>query len=371
MKVGVPKEVKNHEYRVAITPAGVHEFVRNGHEVLIEQGAGAGSLLPDDEFVAAGARILPTADDVWADAELVLKVKEPVEEEYHRMRKGQVLFTYLHLAASHDCTAALLKSGITGIAYETVQLPDGSLPLLAPMSEVAGRLAPQAGAYHLMANGGGRGVLMGGVSGVHAARVVVLGAGVAGMNAAAIALGMQAEVQLFDRNIARLRDADRTYQGHLRTVASNSFEIERAVLEADLVIGAVLVTGAKAPKLVSNELVSRMKPGSVLVDIAIDQGGCFEDSRPTTHADPVYRVHNSLFYCVANMPGAVPNTSTYALTNVTLPYAVELANLGWREAMKQDHSLALGLNTHDGHITYGPVADAHDLQQLKLDEVLV
>ncbi|WP_020386537.1 alanine dehydrogenase [Kribbella catacumbae] len=371
MKVGVPKEVKNHEYRVAITPAGVHELVRNGHEVLIEQGAGAGSLLPDEEFVAAGARILPTADEVWAEAELVLKVKEPVEEEYHRMRRDQVLFTYLHLAASRDCTAALLDSGITAIAYETVQLPDGSLPLLAPMSEVAGRLAPQAGSYHLMANGGGRGVLMGGVSGVHSARVVVIGAGVAGMNAAAIALGMQAEVQLFDSNIARLRDADRTYQGHLRTVASNAFEIERAVLEADLVIGAVLVTGAKAPKLISNELVSRMRPGSVLVDIAIDQGGCFEDSRPTTHADPVYRVHNSLFYCVANMPGAVPNTSTYALTNVTLPYAVELANLGWREAMKQDHPLALGLNTHDGHVTYGPVADAHDLAQLKLDEVLV
>ncbi|WP_112239376.1 alanine dehydrogenase [Kribbella monticola] len=371
MKVGVPKEVKNHEYRVAITPAGVHEFVRNGHEVLIEQGAGSGSLLTDEEFVAAGARIVPTADDVWADAELVLKVKEPVAEEYHRMRRDQVLFTYLHLAASPETTKALTDARITGIAYETVQLPDGSLPLLAPMSEVAGRLAPQAGSYHLMANGGGRGVLMGGVSGVHAARVVVIGAGVAGMNAAAIALGMQAEVQLFDRNIARLRDADRTYQGHLRTVASNAFEIERAVLDADLVIGAVLVTGAKAPKLVSNELVSRMKPGSVLVDIAIDQGGCFEDSHPTTHADPVYKVHNSLFYCVANMPGAVPNTSTYALTNVTLPYAVELANLGWREALKNDHSLALGLNTFDGHVTYGPVAEAHGLDQLKLDEVLV
>ncbi|WBQ07354.1 alanine dehydrogenase [Kribbella sp. CA-293567] len=371
MKVGVPKEVKNHEYRVAITPAGVHEFVRNGHEVLIQQGAGTGSLLPDEEFVAAGARIVPTADEVWAEAELVLKVKEPVAEEYHRMRKDQVLFTYLHLAASRETTTALIDSGITAIAYETVQLPDGSLPLLAPMSEVAGRLAPQAGSYHLMANGGGRGVLMGGVSGVHSARVVVIGAGVAGMNAAAIALGMQAEVQLFDRNIARLRDADRTYQGHLRTVASNAYEIEKAVLEADLVIGAVLVTGAKAPKLVSNELVSRMKPGSVLVDIAIDQGGCFEDSKPTTHADPVYQVHNSLFYCVANMPGAVPNTSTYALTNVTLPYAVELANLGWREALKQDHSLALGLNTHAGHITYGPVAEAHGLDQLKLDEVLV
>ncbi|ADB34135.1 alanine dehydrogenase [Kribbella flavida DSM 17836] len=371
MKVGVPKEVKNHEYRVAITPSGVHEFVRNGHEVLIEQGAGSGSLLTDEEFVAAGARIVPTADEVWGDAELVLKVKEPVAEEYHRMRRDQVLFTYLHLAASQECTDALVRSGITGIAYETVQLPDGSLPLLAPMSEVAGRLAPQAGAYHLMRNGGGRGVLMGGVSGVHAARVVVIGAGVSGMNAAAIALGMQAEVQLFDRNIARLREADKIYQGHLRTVASNAFEIERAVLEADLVIGAVLIPGAKAPKLVSNELVSRMKPGSVLVDIAIDQGGCFEDSRPTTHADPVYRVHDSLFYCVANMPGAVPNTSTYALTNVTLPYAVELANLGWREAMKSDHSLALGLNTHDGHVTYGPVAEAHDLDQLKLDEVLV
>ncbi len=348
MKVGVPKEVKNHEYRVAITPAGVHEFVRNGHEVLIEQGAGTGSLLTDEEFVAAGARIVPTADDVWADAELVLKVKEPVAEEYHRMRKDQVLFTYLHLAASRETTEALTKSGITGIAYETVQLPDGSLPLLAPMSEVAGRLAPQAGSYHLMANGGGRGVLMGGVSGVHSARVVIIGAGVAGMNAAAIALGMQAEVQLFDRNIARLRDADRTYQGHLRTVASNAFEIEKAVLQADLVIGAVLVTGAKAPKLVSNDLVAQMKPGSVLVDIAIDQGGCFEDSHPTTHENPVYKVHNSLFYCVANMPGAVPNTSTYALTNVTLPYAVELANLGWREALKNDHSLALGLNTFDG-----------------------
>ncbi|TCO12564.1 alanine dehydrogenase [Kribbella steppae] len=371
MKVGVPKEVKNHEYRVAITPSGVHEFVRSGHEVLIEQGAGAGSLIPDDEFVAAGARIVPTADDVWLDAELVLKVKEPVAEEYHRMRRDQVLFTYLHLAASTDCTEALLKSGTTAIAYETVQLPDGSLPLLAPMSEVAGRLAPQAGAYHLMRSGGGRGVLMGGVSGVHPARVVIIGAGVAGMNAAAIALGMQAQVQLFDRKIARLREADQIYQGHLLTIAANSYEIERAVLEADLVIGAVLVPGAKAPKIVTNDMVRRMKPGSVLCDIAIDQGGCFEDSRPTTHADPVYQVHNSLFYCVANMPGAVPNTSTYALTNVTLPYAIELANLGWREAMKQDHSLALGLNTFDGHVTYGPVAEAHDLSQLKLDEVLV
>ena len=261
MKVGVPKEVKNHEYRVAITPAGVHELVRNGHEVFIEQGAGVGSSIPDEDFVAAGARMLPTADDVWQTGDLVLKVKEPVAEEYHRMRKDQVLFTYLHLAASRACTDALLGSGITAIAYETVQLPDGSLPLLAPMSEVAGRMAPQVGAHHLQRDGGGRGVLMGGVSGVYAAKVVVLGAGVSGMNAAAIALGMQAEVLLVDKNVGRLRSADAIYQGHLQTVASNAYEIERAVIDADLVIGAVLVPGAKAPMLVSNELVSRMKSG--------------------------------------------------------------------------------------------------------------
>ena len=296
--------------------------------------------------------MIDTADEVWGEADLVLKVKEPVEEEYHRLRKDLVLFTYLHLAASRACTEALLAAGTTAIAYETVQLPDGSLPLLAPMSEVAGRMAPQAGAHHLQRDGGGRGVLMGGVSGVYAAKVVVIGAGVSGMNAAAIALGMQAEVLLLDRNIARLREADRIYQGHCQTVASNAYEIERAVLDADLVIGAVLVPGAKAPKLVSNELVSRMKPGSVLVDIAIDQGGCFEDSRPTTHADPVYKVHESLFYCVANMPGAVPHTSTYALTNVTLPYALEIADRGWRDALRADPVLALGLNTHDGELTY-------------------
>ncbi len=370
MKVGVPKEVKNHEYRVAITPAGVHEFARHGHEVLIERGAGNGSSITDDEYVAAGGRIIEAADDVWGDAELVLKVKEPVEEEYHRMRREQVLFTYLHLAASRDCTSALLKAGITGIAYETVQLPDGSLPLLAPMSEVAGRLAPQVGAYHLMRSGGGRGVLMGGVSGVYAAKVVVIGAGVSGMNAAAIALGMQAEVLLLDRNINKLRDADRIYQGHLQTVASNAYEVEKAILDADLVIGAVLVPGAKAPKLITNEQVSRMQPGSVLVDISIDQGGCFEDSRPTTHADPVYRVHDSVFYCVANMPGAVPHTSTYALTNVTLPYALELANRGWQEALRRDRALALGLNTYDGQVTYGPVAEAHGMDSVKLEEVL-
>ena len=350
MKVGVPKEVKNHEYRVAITPAGVHELVRAGHEVLHRSRTPAWARsIPDEDFVAAGAPpSCRSADDVWQIGELILKVKEPVAEEYHRMRKDQVLFTYLHLAASRPCTDALLESGITAIAYETVQLPDGSLPLLAPMSEVAGRMAPQVGAHHLQRDGGGRGVLMGGVSGVYAAKVVVLGAGVSGMSAAAIALGMQAEVLLVDKNIARLRQADAIYQGHCQTVASNAYEIERAVIDADLVIGAVLVPGAKAPTLVSNELVSRMKAGSVLVDISIDQGGCFEDSHPTTHADPTYRVHDSVFYCVANMPGAVPHTSTYALTNVTLPYVVEIANRGWREALRRDPSFAPGLNTHEG-----------------------
>ena len=370
MKVGIPREVKNHEYRVAITPAGVHELVRHGHEVFIEKDAGVGSSIPDGDYQAAGAQTLGTADDVWAIGDLILKVKEPVEQEYGRMREGQTLFTYLHLAADKRLTEELVARKVTGIAYETVELPDRSLPLLAPMSEVAGRLAPQVGAHTLMRAEGGRGILMGGVSGVYAAKVVVIGAGVSGMNAAAIALGMQAEVLLLDRNIQRLREVDRIYQGHMQTVASNTYEIERACLDADLVIGAVLVPGAKAPKLVTNELVSRMRPGSVLVDISIDQGGCFEDSRPTTHADPTYKVHNSVFYCVANMPGAVPHTSTYALTNVTLPYAVELADRGWRDALRADHALSLGLNTYDGHVTYGPVAEAHGVQSMELAEVL-
>lgn len=370
MKVGVPTEIKSQEYRVAITPAGVHEFTTHGHAVVVEAGAGAGSSITDDEYVRAGAKIADNADDVWGDAELILKVKEPVKEEYHRMRAGQVLFTYLHLAASRDCTQALLERGVTGIAYETVQLPDSSLPLLAPMSEVAGRMAPQAGAYHLTRAGGGRGVLMGGVSGTYAAKVVVIGAGVAGMNAAAIALGMHAEVLILDKNIDRLRQADRIYRGHLQTVASNAYEIERAVLDADLVIGAVLVPGAKAPTLISNDLVSRMQPGSVLVDIAIDQGGCFADSRPTTHAEPTYKVHDSVFYCVANMPGGVPNTSTYALTNVTLPYAISLADQGWRDALRADPALAKGLNTYDGQVTYPSVAEVHELPELAIEKVL-
>jgi len=361
MHVGIPKEVKNNEYRVAITPSGVHELVRNGHEVCVETGAGIGSSIMDDEYVRAGAKILDTAADVWATGDLILKVKEPIASEYPMMREGQTLFTYLHLAANQPLTEELVKRKVTGIAYETVELPDHQLPLLAPMSEVAGRLAPQVGAQTLMAAQGGRGVLMGGVSGVQAAKVVVIGAGVS---------GMQAEVLLLDRNVAKLRLADAIYQGHCQTITSNAYEIERAIVDADMVIGAVLVPGAKAPTLLTNEQVSRMKPGSVLVDISIDQGGCFEDSHATTHADPTYQIHNSVFYCVANMPGAVPHTSTYALTNVTLPYAVELANHGWRKALQADPALALGLNTHDGQIIYGPVAEAFGSQHVTLEDVL-
>ncbi|MFH5821765.1 alanine dehydrogenase [Georgenia sp. AZ-5] len=370
MRVAIPREVKDSEFRVAVTPSGVHELVRHGHEVFVEAGAGVGSAIPDDDFAAAGATVLPSADDVWDAGELVLKVKEPVAEEYHRMRAGQVLFAYLHLAADRGLTDELLRRGVTAVAYETVQLPDRSLPLLAPMSEVAGRLAPQVGAHTLMSAQGGRGTLLGGVSGVYAARVVVIGAGVAGMNAAAIAIGMQADVLLLDKDIAKLRHADAIYQGHCQTVASNAYEIERAVAGADLVIGAVLLAGAKAPTLVTNEQVSRMKPGSVVVDISIDQGGCFEDSRPTTHTHPTYRVHETMFYCVGNMPGAVPHTSTYALTNVTVPYALQLAARGWRDAMRADPALAMGLNTHAGELVCAPVAAAHDLAPTSLADVL-
>jgi alanine dehydrogenase len=370
VRIGVPTEVKTHEYRVAMTPAGAKELTRHGHAVVVQSGAGLGSSIRDEEYVAAGATILPTADDVWGEADLVCKVKEPIESEYHRMREGQVLFTYLHLAASQECTDALVERKVTGIAYETVQLSDGSLPLLAPMSEVAGRMAPQVGASTLQREHGGRGVLMGGVSGVYAAKVVVLGAGVSGLNAAAIALGMQAEVLLMDINVAKLRQVDMIYQGHMQTVTSNAYEVERAVLDADLVIGAVLVPGARAPQLISDDLLQGMKPGAVLVDIAIDQGGCFAHSRPTTHAEPTYGVHDTVFYCVANMPGAVPNTSTYALTNVTLPYTVALADHGWKDALRADPALALGLNTHAGEVVNEPVAEAHGLACRDVAEVL-
>lgn len=370
MRIGVPTEVKAQEYRVALTPAGVREVTLHGHDVLVQAGAGLGSAHSDEEFASAGATIVPTAEDVWGDSDLVLKVKEPVASEFPLLRPGLMLFTFLHLAASRDCTNALLDREVTALAYETVQLPDGSLPLLAPMSEVAGRLAPQVGAQALMRASGGRGVLLGGAPGVPAGRVVVIGAGVAGMNATAIAVGMHASVTVLDRNVEALRKADHLYRGSVDTIMSNTTEVERAVRDADLVIGAVLVPGARAPQLVSNDLVAAMRPGSVLVDIAIDQGGCFADSRPTTHDDPTFRVHDSIFYCVANMPGAVPRTSTYALTNATLPYILTLADHGLRDAAILDRALALGVNTVAGNVVNEAVAQAFALQAEPLAALL-
>jgi len=370
MRIAVPREIKNNEYRVAITPAGVRELTVNGHEVVIETGAGLGSSVSDEAYVAAGARIGSDAESVWTTADLLLKVKEPVESEYRYFRDGLVLFTYLHLAAEADLTAALTNTKVTAIAYETVQLPNRSLPLLAPMSEVAGRLAPIVGANAMFKPNGGPGLLVPGVPGTRPATIVVLGGGVAGTNAVSVAVGLGADVTVLDTNLQRLRELDAIYAGRVKTIASNSFEIERTLLDADLVIGSVLVPGAKAPKLVSNELVSRMRLGSVLVDIAVDQGGCFADTRATTHADPTFTVHGSLFYCVANMPGAVPNTSTFALTNATLPYVRAIANLGWREALRADPALALGLNTHAGDIVNAPVAAAHSLPSVELSSAL-
>ena len=370
MKVAVAKEIKNNEFRVAITPAGVHDLVANGHEVSVETGAGLGSSITDADYAEAGASIAPDAESTWGGAELLLKVKEPIASEYGHLREGLVLFTYLHLATDRPLTDALVASGITAIAYETVQLPSRALPLLAPMSEVAGRLAPIVGANAMLKPNGGPGMLVPGVPGTHPARVVVLGGGVAGTNAISVAVGLGAEVTVLDTNLQRLRELDALYAGRIRTIASNTFEIDRACVTADMVIGSVLVPGAKAPKLVSNELVSRMKPGSVLVDIAVDQGGCFADTHATTHADPTYTVHNSLFYCVANMPGAVPNTSTYALTNATMPYVRAIAGLGWQAALRADAALALGLNTHAGSITNEPVAAAHGLSHVSLESVL-
>jgi alanine dehydrogenase len=361
MKVGIPTEIKNNEYRVAITPSGVAELTHRGHDVIVQAGAGDGSAISDRDFKAAGAQIVNTPEQIWADADLLLKVKEPIAAEYPLMRRGQTLFTYLHLAASKPCTDALLVSGTTSIAYETVQTADGTLPLLAPMSEVAGRLSAQVGAYHLMRAQGGRGVLMGGVPGVAPADVVVLGGGTAGYNGARVAGGMGANVTIFDININRLRELDAEFSGRIQTRYSSSYDLESAVKEADLVIGAVLVPGAKAPKLVSDSLVAHMKPGSVLVDIAIDQGGCFENSQPTTHDDPTFTVHDSVFYCVANMPGAVPRTSTFALTNATMPYAVKLADRGWRAACAADPALARGLSTHQGALLSEQVAADLDL----------
>lgn len=356
MLVGVPKEIKNNESRVALTPAGAHALVARGHSVLVETRAGEGSGFSDADYERAGASISTDIDQLWASADLIVKVKEPIAAEYSRMRAGQILFTYLHLAASRECTDAILKSQTTAIAYETVQLPNRQLPLLQPMSEVAGRLSAQIGAYQLMKTNGGAGILMGGVPGTAKAKVVVIGGGAAGAEAAQVANGMGADVTIIDLSLPRLRELDARWNGQVQTRVSTAYEIAEQLKDADLVIGSVLIPGEKAPKLVTDAMVKTMKPGAVLVDIAIDQGGCFEHSRPTTHDDPIFKVHETTYYCVANMPGAVPATSTRALTNATLPYLLALADKGWRKAVADDAALALGLNAHDGTLTNHAVA---------------
>jgi alanine dehydrogenase len=370
VKVGVPAEVKDNEYRVALTPAGVRELAASGHDVLVERGAGLGSNILDEEFERAGATIVPGPEAVFGDSDLVLKVKEPVEHEYPYLREGLILFTYLHLAASEQLTKRLMDSATTAVAYETVELRDGSLPLLAPMSEVAGRMAPQVGANFLERERGGRGVLMGGVSGVRPAKVVIIGAGMAGMNAAWIAQGMEAEVVILDKNIDKLRDVDRIHKGRILTLASNRLSIEQTVVQADLVIGAVLVPGARAPEVVTEANVKEMRAGAVVVDISIDQGGCFETSRMTTHSDPTYVVADVVHYCVGNMPGAVPHTSTYALTNATLPYVAALADKGIVRAVGDDPALGKGVNVYKGTLVHEPVAQAHGLEATPLGDVL-
>jgi alanine dehydrogenase len=368
--VGIPKEVKDNEYRVAATPEGVRELVDAGHTVLIQEGAGLGSSLSEDRYKRAGAQFASSAADVWREAEMILKVKEPIASEFELMHEGQILFTYLHLAANPELTEALMGRKVEAVAYETVQLPDGRLPLLGPMSEIAGRMAPHVAARFLEKEAGGRGVLMGGVSGVRPARVLVLGCGMAGANAAWIAAGMEAEVIVVDRNLDKLRFIDQIQKGRVVTLMSDRLTLEQRVREADAVIGSVLVPGALAPKIVTEDMVASMRPGSVIVDIAIDQGGCVETSHMTTHSDPTYVVHDVVHYCVGNMPGAVPNTSTYALTNVTLPYALDIANRGLEDAVRADPTLAAGVNVYAGSITNEGVAGAHDRPFVPLGELV-
>ena len=370
MIVGIPREVKDNEYRVAATPEGVRELTRAGHHVVIEEGAGDGSSLSADRYKRAGAEFVSEAGEVWRQADLLLKVKEPIPSEFELMREGQILLTYLHLAAGRELTQALTDRGVLAVAYETVQDAEGRLPLLAPMSEIAGRMAPHVGATLQEKEHGGRGVLLGGVSGVRPAKVVVLGAGMAGANAAWIAAGMEAEVVVIDKNLDRLRYIDQIHKGRIITLMSDQLTLEQRIREADVLIGSVLIPGAKAPKLVTEEMVASMRPGSVIIDISIDQGGCVETSRMTTHSDPTYVVHGVVHYCVGNIPGAVPNTSTYALTNVTLPYALEIASLGLEEAARRDPAVALGVNVYAGVLTNESVADAHGLPYVPLASVV-
>jgi alanine dehydrogenase len=369
MQIGVVKEIKPDEHRVALTPAGAVELRRRGHDVVVEAGAGSGSALPDSSYEAVGARIA-SVDDVWSSSDLVLKVKEPLPEEFDRLREGLILFTYLHLAADERLTRALLDSGAICIAYETVETDDRHLPLLAPMSEVAGRLATQMGAWALEKAQGGRGILLGGVPGVPPAKVVVLGGGIVGYNAALIAVGMQADVWVLDKSVERMRDLEMMLDGRITLAMSNQLAIQDAVGGADLIVGAVLIPGARAPKLITREMLRSLKPGAVLVDVSIDQGGCFETSHPTTHSDPVFEVDGIVHYCVSNMPGAVPVTSTYALTNVTLPYAELIADYGVREAIARSRPLGRGVNVFEEKLTYEAVAEAHGLEYSRLDEVL-
>jgi len=370
MIIGVPKEMVDQEYRVAITPQGAHELVDEGHTVLISRGAGEGSSISDSDFEAAGALIVPGPEEVFADAKLILKVKEPLPSEYHMLRKDQIIFTFLHLAAEKGLTLELMEKGVAAVAYETVQAADGSLPLLAPMSEVAGRMAPQIGAHYLEKMNGGRGLLLGGATGVLPANVVILGAGLVGSQSAILATGIDAHVIAMDKNLLKLRYLEHILHGRITTLISNKMSVREMVVQADLVIGAVLIPGARSPVLVDEDVVKDMKPGSVVLDISIDQGGSFATSRPTTHSDPVYFVHNVLHFCVRNLPGAVPRTSTYALANVTLPFVQEIANLGLQEAVRRDNALAAGVNVIQGRVTSKPVAEAHQLDYEPLEHIL-